>query len=54
MELVSCCSKLSEIECRLGKYSYLSQSNLPGYPDSIVFQFLTKAKSKLNPNIEYP
>lgn len=43
MKLAENSSRMSEIECRLSKYTYLTRNNLPGYPDGVVFRFLTSA-----------
>lgn len=54
MRLAENSSRMSEIECRLSKYTYLSRNNLPGYPDGVVFRFLTAANCTSLPTQPFP
>lgn len=40
MKILENSPKISEMESRLTKYTYLSRNNLPGYLDGLVFQSL--------------
>lgn len=46
MNLLENSPKISEIESRLAKYTFLSRNSLPGYLDGLVFLFLLQSKGK--------
>jgi hypothetical protein len=54
MKLVENSSRMSEIECRLSKYTYLTRNNLPGYPDGVVFRFLSSASGTPSLHTAFP
>lgn len=54
MKLLESSPKMSEIESRLAKHTFLSRNNLPGYLDGCIFLSLQQSKGKKFCYIAYP